>query len=125
ARMEERARRLCQRGGSLPGGFRQEVEEAVAATLLQGETEEDVARALNVSVRTLQRKLEDTGVTFRQISDSTRSQLAKEYLGDSKVGIAEVAFLLGYGDQSSFNRAFRRWTNETPGGWRKRNTVQS
>lgn len=75
--------------------------------------------------QSLFRKPEDTGVTFRRISDSTRAQVAREYPGDSKVGIAEVAFLLGFGDQSSFNRAFRRRTNESPGRWRKRQTVRS
>src|SRR5690606_31476348 len=86
---------------------------------------EDVARVLHISVRTLQRKLEDTGTTFRKMAEEIRAQLAEEYLADSSVGIAEVAFLLGFGDQSSFNRAFRRWTGETPGRWRKMHLVRS
>jgi AraC-like DNA-binding protein len=123
--MEEHARMLAHRSGPPQVGFRRDVESAVAATLMHGATAEDVARVLHVSVRTLQRKLEDAGVTFRQVSDATRAQLAKEYLADAKVGIAEVAFLLGFGDQTSFNRAFRRWTSETPGRWRRRHTARS
>jgi AraC-like DNA-binding protein len=41
------------------------------------------------------------------------------YLNDPKVSIAEVAFLLGFSEQSSFNRAFRRWTGQAPGQWRR------
>jgi AraC-like DNA-binding protein len=72
-----------------------------------------------VSVRTLQRKLVATGTTFREVSETVRGRLAEGYLTDPGVSIAEVAFLLGFSDQSSFNRAFRRWTGESPGRWRR------
>jgi AraC-like DNA-binding protein len=123
--MEELARMLAHRDGPPQEGFRRDVQNAIAATLMQGATAEDVARTLHVSVRTLQRRLESTGSTFREISETTRAQLAEQYLADSRVGIAEVAFLLGFGDQSSFNRAFRRWTGETPGRWRKQHSARS
>ena len=76
-------------------------------------------RALHVSVRTLQRKLVAAGTTFKEVSEAVRSRLAEEYLTDPKVSIAEVAFLLGFSDQSSFNRAFGRWTGVSPGKWRR------
>ena len=74
----------------------------------------DIARVLNVSARTLQRKLVEAGTSFREVSDAIRGQLAQEYLNDGAVSIAEVAFLLGFSDQSSFNFAFRGWTGESP-----------
>ena len=76
--------------------------------------------AMHVSVRTLQRRLVEAGTTFREVSDLVRDQLAEEYLSDPRVSIPEVAFLLGFSDQSSFNRAFRRWTGQSPGEWRRR-----
>ena len=118
--LEEHARILAQRLPRSPVGILAEVEQTIAAAPPEGGSVEHVARALNVSVRTLQRKLIASGTTFRQISDDVRGRLAVGYLADAKVSIAEVAFLLGFSDQSSFNRAFRRWTGESPGRWRRR-----
>lgn len=118
--VEEHARLLAERALRPAGGFRATVEAAIAAALPEGGAAEDVARALNVSTRTLQRKLEAAGCTFRDVSESVLSRLAKGYLADPAVGIAEVSYLLGFSEQSAFNRAFRRWTGETPGSWRRR-----
>lgn len=59
------------------------------------------------------------GTTFKEVSETVRGRLAEEYLTDPQVSIAEVAFLLGFSDQSSFNRAFGRWTGLSPGRWRR------
>jgi AraC-like DNA-binding protein len=120
--LEEHARMLAQRSGPAEPGFRRDVQNAITATLATGATADDVARVLHVSVRTLQRRLSDSGTTFHEVSDAVRAKLAAEYLADPHVGIAEVAFLLGFSDQTSFNRAFRRWTGEAPGRWRKQRT---
>ena len=117
--LEEHARILAQRMTQAASGFAADVERAIAAAPLEGGSVEHVARTLNVSVRTLQRKLIADGTTFRRVSEAVRGQLAAGYLVDSRVSIAEVAFLLGFSDQSSFNRAFRRWTGESPGRWRR------
>jgi AraC-like DNA-binding protein len=118
ALLEEHARMLAER---IPQtGFRSDVQKTIAAVLPEGGSAEDVARALHVSVRTLQRKLVANGTTFREVYDTVRERLAEEYLADRTVSIAEVAFLLGFSDQSSFNRAFCRWTGEAPGRWRRR-----
>ena len=117
--MEEHARILAQRVPQAAGGFKADVQKTIASAPAEGGSAPDVARALHVSVRTLQRKLVATGTTFREVSDTVRGQLAEGYLSDPGVSIAEVAFLLGFSDQSSFNRAFRRWTGETPGRWRR------
>ncbi len=119
--LEEHARVLARRIPQPIHGFRADVQKAITAVLPEGGgSAADVARALHVSVRTLQRRLVEAGTTFREVSDAVRSQLAEEYLLDPKVSIAEVAFLLGFSDQSSFHRAFRRRTGVSPGRWRRR-----
>lgn len=117
--LEEHARILSQPNPRRATGFRADVQKAVAASPSKGGSVEEVARALNVSVRTLQRKLVADGTTFKEVADDVRGQLAEGYLNDPKVAIAEVAFLLGFSEQSSFNRAFRRWTGQAPGQWRR------
>jgi len=118
--LEEHARILAQQTPRAVAGFRGEVQKALASTLPEGGSAVSVARALNVSLRTLQRKLVASGTTFREVSEVVRGQLAEGYLADATVSITEVAFLLGFSEESAFNRAFRRWTGETPGRWRRR-----
>ena len=117
--LEHHARILARRIPQTAPSFSAEVQKTIADTPSRSGSAESVARSLNMSVRTLQRKLVDDGTTFRAVSDAVRWQLAEDYLNDPKVSIAEVAFLLGFSDQSSFNRAFRRWTGKSPGRWRR------
>ena len=77
-----------------------------------------VARELGVSERTLQRRLGSEGTSFQLLLTTARRERARELLADSSLDIDEVAFLLGYEDQSSFFRAFRLWEGETPSNWR-------
>jgi AraC-like DNA-binding protein len=77
------------------------------------------ARKLGMSVRTLQRRLQDTGQTFDELYDRTRNELARQYLGDPAISIQEVAHLLAFGDLRGFYRAFRRWHGCTPAEFRK------
>ena len=98
---------------------RAEVTVQVQAKLIQllpsGKVEEGfIARALNLSLRSLQRKLEERGVTFRKLLDDTRQQLAEQYLKDSTLSVSEIAYLLGFAEVSSFSRAFKRWTGRAP-----------
>lgn len=78
-----------------------------------------VARTLHVSVRTIQRRRAPAGTSFRDLTDATRCGLAEGYLLDPGVSIAEVSLLLGFSDQTSFTRAFRRWNGSSPGAWRR------
>lgn len=123
--LEDHARILAERVPPGASGFPAEVQKAIAATLPEGGSAEAVARALHMSVRTLQRKLVATGTTFRDVADAVRRRLAEEYLSDRHVSTAEVAFLLGFSDQSSFTRAFRRWTGESPGRWRRHRALRA
>jgi AraC-like DNA-binding protein len=74
----------------------------------------DVGRKLGMSSRTLQRRLKSEGVRFQEILGQTREQLARHYLTSTDMPGAEISFLLGFEDPSSFVRAFREWTGETP-----------
>jgi AraC-like DNA-binding protein len=95
--------------------FVQRVHEALRASLRDGAPKMDaVARQLHVSARTLQRRLSEHHTSFQDATDAVRSELARQYLKDSQLGISEVAFLLGYSELSTFDRAFKRWTGMTP-----------
>ncbi|MEM7338620.1 MAG: AraC family transcriptional regulator ligand-binding domain-containing protein [Actinomycetota bacterium] len=74
----------------------------------------EVAAELAVSSRTLHRQLKSEGTGFQEILNSTRAQLARHYLRDPALTAADIAFLLGYEETSSFYRAFHNWTGETP-----------
>lgn len=80
----------------------------------------EVARKLGMSERTLQRRLTDEGQPFVNLVAAARQDLAQRLLAERTVAIAEVAFILGFSDQSSFTRAFRRWTGQTPAAYRGR-----
>jgi len=75
---------------------------------------EDVSRRLNLSKRSLYRRLSEEGATFQQVLDQTRHTLALHYLKDEALQLSEISFLLGFGDPRSFYRAFRGWTGRTP-----------
>jgi AraC-like DNA-binding protein len=84
---------------------------------------DEVARDLGLSVRTLQRRLGDLGVSFQEIVEDTRRAMARHYLRQSDVELKETAYLLGYEDTNSFFRAFQGWEGTTPGAWRSRHGV--
>jgi AraC-like DNA-binding protein len=83
-----------------------------------GITDEKIAEHLNMSERSLQRRLKEAGTTFRTILERVRKDLASTYVHDPDIELVEVAFLLGFSDQSAFSRAFKRWTGNTPSEFR-------
>src|SRR5271167_2067662 len=80
---------------------------------------DDVARDLHMSSRTLQRRLQDSGSSYQLVLDDARHQMARYYLSNSVLELAEAAYLLGYEDASSFARAFRAWEGMPPRDWRE------
>jgi AraC-like DNA-binding protein len=78
-----------------------------------------VARAMHMSERTLQRRLEQEGTNFSDVLDRVRLEVAQRRLGDPTASLAEVAADLGFSDLATFSRAFKRWTGEPPGQWRR------
>ncbi len=96
------------------------VREKIRISLQSGEPSiERVAVLLNVSVRSLQRKLTTAATTFRALTDDVRYALARVYLEDHRRPLTEVAFLLGYSDLRAFVRAHKRWSGKTPGASRR------
>jgi AraC-like DNA-binding protein len=81
-------------------------------------SQEEVAEQLHMSPRTLQRRLGDSGTTYKEILDKTRHALAMAYLSAPQHSVSDVTYLLGFSCDSSFTRAFRRWTGQSPSDWR-------
>lgn len=89
--------------------------KAIAERLRGGDSSlESVARALGQSERSLQRHLRELGYSYNALADEVRAATAQLYLQQPDIAIAEVGYLLGFADQSTFNRAFKRWTGKTP-----------
>jgi AraC-like DNA-binding protein len=86
---------------------------------------EDIADALHISSRTLQRRLQENGSSFQRVLDEARHQLARHYLNNSVLELNEAAYLLGYEDGNSFVRAFRTWEGIPPARWREMQRAQA
>ena len=80
----------------------------------------DAARALHMSSRTLQRLLQQTDSSFRELVCQCRHQLAQQYLQHSALSLQQIAFQLGFEEQSSFQKAFKCWQGCSPGVFRQR-----
>jgi AraC-like DNA-binding protein len=76
------------------------------------------AEIAQTSVRTLERRLQDSGLGWRRLLDQIRCDAAVEWLSDPGTEISDIAYELGYADPASFTRAFRRWTGVTPSSYR-------
>jgi AraC-like DNA-binding protein len=73
-----------------------------------------VAARLNISARTLQRRLGNEGTNYQQVLDDWLRQLAAQYLVAEKLSVEATATLLGYNDEANFRRAFKRWHGCSP-----------
>ena len=82
-------------------------------------TDATVADAIHIAQRSLQRKLQKESTTFRTILNDLRKELAQKYLQNSSMNLIDIAFNLGFGEYSSFSRAFKNWTGITPSAFRK------
>jgi AraC-like DNA-binding protein len=104
-----------------PAEIVSQVRQAIESELRGGHPQlESIARRLVMTPRTLQRRLRDQGLVFNDVLDAMRFRAARTYLAQPDVAVAEVAYLLGFAEQSSFNRAFRRWSGQTPTEYRRR-----
>lgn len=75
----------------------------------------NTAQDLNISARTLQRRLNKHGLAFQGVLDGVREALASRYLTRTSLTLTEISQLVGYSEQSAFNRAFLAWVGKTPG----------
>ena len=111
----ELLRQQVPRDATMRARARRVVVDAIA----QGDPDvAAVARALATSERSLQRRLQEEGTSFREVVDEARKELAVGYLRDRRMAVSEVAYLLGYAEAGAFVRAFKRWTGKTPGEMR-------
>jgi len=101
--------------GTLMARTRAYLEEHIA----QPVTIQDLAQALHVSVRTLNRRFAEEGTRFQLVKDGLRRDIAVHRLANSNTGVAALAFDLGFADATGFCRAFRQWTGSSPTDYRK------
>ncbi|MEJ2333526.1 MAG: helix-turn-helix transcriptional regulator, partial [Desulfobulbaceae bacterium] len=80
---------------------------------------DNVASVLCVGTRKLQRMLQQEATSFIALLNETRMELAKKYVLDKSMDMTEIAFLLGFAEQSTFSRSFKRWTGQSPSQYRK------
>lgn len=106
--------------------LRPRVENAIAPLLPHGQARvTEVAHQLGMSHRTLARRLAAEGLTFSEVLDQLRTNLAQRYLRDENLAISQIAWLLGYREVSGFTHAFKRWTGKSPSVARTRRNAGS
>lgn len=81
-----------------------------------------LARGLNLSATTLQRRLQDEGLSYQRLKDELRRDMAIDLLGQARYPVADVAERLGFVEPSAFHRAFKKWTGVSPGAYRRGQT---
>ena len=97
------------------GSFRSMVENAIVPLLPHGRPRiGEIARRLGTGQRTFARRLSLEGLTYSEVLERLRCDLAELYLTDETLSISEIAWLLGYQEVSAFTHAFKRWTGKTP-----------
>lgn len=119
--LQQHAERLLRERAQAAGGIVAQVHAAIVRTLAREPARlAGIAAELDLSARTLQRKLADAGATFQQVLDAARYALAMDYLRQDGLSLVDIAFLLGFQEQSAFTHAFREWSGMNPGAWRER-----
>lgn len=99
--------------------MRSEVERLIVPEMQNGTISMDkIASSLGMSRQTLYRRLQDEGVTFAEVHDDLRHRMARDFLTARKISVNETAYLLGFSEASSFVRAFKRWTGQSPAAFR-------
>jgi AraC-like DNA-binding protein len=105
---------------SMPADFKTSAEQLIVSLLVDGYPGiETAAEAAGMSSRTLQRRLAEAGATYTGLVAASRFRLARAWLTESDMPVAEIAAVLGYTDASNFARAFRRQTGMSPLAYRR------
>ncbi|PWU30981.1 AraC family transcriptional regulator [Pseudomonas sp. RW407] len=116
---EEQCRALLARRQEL-GGLAGRIRDRLLRTPGRLPDMEQVAQELHMTSRTLRRRLQDEGSSYRALLDEVRQALAEELLGTGAIRLEEIAERLGYGEVSNFIHAFKRWKGVPPGRFRGR-----
>ena len=102
------------------GSFLHKLERILKPRLENGQVSlEEIALEAGVSIRTLQNRLDESGLTFRALLDRMRHAQAQLYIGNASLPLSQIAQMLGFSTQSSFHHAFKRWTGMAPGEYRR------
>ncbi len=97
------------------GDIVQQVQSIILDNLPDGQvTDKLVASELNLSERSMQRRLKEHKTTFRFLLEGVREMVAKQYIENPVNRMSDIAFLLGFSEQSAFSRAFKKWTGKSP-----------
>lgn len=98
----------------------QRLQQMILKGLQQNQYQiEVIAQQLGISVRQLQRHLQQQHSSYQQRVQQVRYMLATEYLSDPHLSLQDIALLLCYSEQSAFQRAFKHWSGQTPQQWRQ------
>ena len=100
-----------------PPAWLQTLHQAIDQGLPDGQVR--LREVAPTSARSLQRQLAEAGLSYQQVLDACREKRARQLLTDPRLNLSDIAFLLGYAEQSAFTRAFTRWTGQSPGRWRR------
>lgn len=118
--LQQHAEQLLRARNRDSEGIAEQVQAAIIRNLAHNKVRlAFIAEELKLSPRTLQRKLADAGATFQQVLDQARYALATDYLRQDGLSLVDIAFLLGYQEQSAFTHAFKEWSGVNPGAWRE------
>jgi AraC-like DNA-binding protein len=90
-----------------------------SAVLTHDATADKIAELFAIHPRTLNRRLNACGISFQELTDQSRFEIAQHLLSNSSMPLTQIAATLGYADASVFSRAFRRWSGMTPSAWRE------
>ncbi|MEQ9439584.1 MAG: AraC family transcriptional regulator ligand-binding domain-containing protein [Cyclobacteriaceae bacterium] len=115
-RMDEEKKGIHANADRLLGEIHNIIEESLPSgipSIIQ------VAEYLSMSARTLKRRLSEKGLTFRDLVQTIQQDVSVDLLRNSPQSMGEIAFHTGFSEQSAFNRAFRRWTGQSPADYRK------
>jgi AraC-like DNA-binding protein len=118
--LQQHAEQLLQARTRSDQGIAAQVHAAIIRNLAHDRVRlSSIAEELNLSPRTLQRKLNEAGASFQQVLDQARFALATDYLRQDGLSLVDISFLLGYQEQSAFTHAFKEWAGVNPGAWRE------
>jgi AraC-like DNA-binding protein len=107
-----------------------DLKKLLELTLLRGmmngnmPTLASLSRRSGMSQRTLQRRLAEAGTSFQQLLRKVLHEASDQYLASGTMSHGEIAFLLGYSEESAFSRAYRSWTGHPPGAAAVRQAVR-
>lgn len=106
-------------------GLIEQVRKLIIGQPSKVTTPEYIASQLNISYRTLRRRLSEEGTSFKEIHNDVRMGLAGEYMRQTTLTTQEIGYLLGFSESSNFHRAFKNWYGKTPGDYRETGANES